>query len=260
MSTTPILDKAVVRVDTTDNVGIYENAPLNERLKLDPNLMVVTLNDIKNIKESNTYNLPRNIDCGSILVRHPYTPKKYVLIQELEDILFKELKRCVFDIAQLLGATKIEWYKEVVEDGIRDFDATGKLVYRSVNVNGEYHNNTTGQNKQTESSIETWNNATECTQQDLEADYQEALNIASGYNLQDNDDIERLLSGRKPSRHNLSTYREVNITITNDLNQTYDYAFSLEAMSNNLFEINANVKRVIEKHRKVDLKYKIWFE
>lgn len=258
--TTPLLDKAVVRVDTTDNVGIYENAPLAERLMLDPNLMVVTLNDIKNLKGTNAYNLPRNIDCGSILVRHPYTPNKYVLIQELEDILFKELKRCVFDIAQLLGATKIEWYKEVVEDGIRSFNAEGKLVYKDIDLSGKYQSNSTEHNKQTESSIETWNNALGSTQQDLETDYQEALKIASGYNLQDNDDIERLLSGRNPSRHNLSTYREVNITITNDLNQTYDYAFSLEAMPNKLFEINANVKRVIEKHRKVDLKYKIWFE
>lgn len=227
------LQKDIIWIDTDEKSIRYrwdDNAG-----KLNRNIQVVSIEDFDILREKRNYLLPRYIEVGTGLIRHPYNPDKYIKIQETEAIVYNEKMLYVSDIVRHLGCKKFKWHLEIIEISERNssFDMNGTYNVASADINIKRKEEDKYSNLiKMEESYE--------SKADYNIDdYNKAIDKAKKYNLYEESDIYTLISKRNPKDNYLTKTLTISIDLSKEVNNLFDSAFSLNAL-NKVFSINAD--------------------
>ena len=259
MSSTILLRKPVVRVDTEENASYLKYASKDKRQKISPNLEVVSNTYLDEVRKSGKYLLPSRVDIGDILTLHPFVPNQYVLIQELENATYDSLYSCMSGIARRLGAKEMQWTKIIEDEGERSFDGNGNVKFVPyIEANAHVGNRENCRNKIQETKTTRFSDVDDISIEEQIEDYNEALERVKAFGLVTHSDISELVEGRNPKKARKITSKEVTIHMVSNINQSFDAAFSLNCMRDT-FSINATIQNILRICRNVELRYIIEF-
>lgn len=198
----------------------------------------------------------QGINKNDTLVKHPFRPNSFIPLDQVEEILFKEMWGCIHNIARYLGAKKCEAELKINKEEKRTLSAKGDVSYKSL-----FFFNFNTSNDFEEKIKKRYNLVSHFTanHQFSLNDYNQAVELVKQYNLQNNVDIMRLLDQRNPEMGNLLTSEQVSISVTRDVNQILDSAIKLKALSGKVFNLDAKFNTIVESKKDIDLISKIEF-
>lgn len=215
----------------------------DKKVNLD-DIAIVPSDIAKNIFESDGTILKniKRLSSGMILIRHPFLPNTYIPIDVTENELFHKKQLCISPIMQYLGAKSVSGHAKIVETKHRVIDGKGNVGYESTKVNASVMSE---QNQHYESEYRVEDTFPEEYSPD---DYALAIEEASKYGLDKDDDIKSLIEQRNPAKPRPIKSRRVSIEMSRELNSALDTAISLEAVG---VELTGNYKSILESSKRI---------
>ena len=204
--------------------------------------------------------LPSRVAVGDIIVEHPFHPKQYVKIQDIEITYYQDWMELMSDIVRLLGGIKFSWFVELTDRQDRILDANlnvGVPTYGSLNA--------TAKTKYENELMTRLNVASSFTpskkisKRGIIADYEKAIKRVQEYGLENDIQICSLIHSRSPQDQYRQSHKRVDIEITRDINDYGDYAFSLNVLGD-MFSMTAGIKDAISKRKSIHLIFEIDFD
>ena len=176
---------------------------------------------------------------------------RYYSVSNAADEITQNKDRAIDKIAALLGARSIE--REVIHFNTkkRELSADGKINVWKVNASASY--------KETEQQkIEKrFKGVKEFRGNHTREGYQQALNFCKETGLIYDPAIKRMLEDRNPDHPNPLLSESYNVTLTNEVENAIEAAFSLSFLK--CFSVSANVKEAISTSRTTELKIRITY-
>lgn len=220
------LQKEIIWIDTDEKSIRYkweDNAN-----KLNRNIQVVSIEDYDNIRNAGKYLLPKHIDIGMGLIRHPYNPDKYIKLQEAESIIYNEKMHYVSDIVRHLGCQNFKWHLEIIEMSERDYSVKVDAEYKAASIDASVKSKEENKYRNLIKMDESYEAKNDYGMDD----YNKAIQTARRYNLYDESDIYTLISKRNPEDNFLTKSLTVSIDLSKEVNNLFDSAFSLNILKN----------------------------
>ena len=219
-------------------------------LKTHPCLQIVSVDELHDQIENGTIFCPSPLVKGMILVNNPYTDNPNTFIPATDAALtIRQAKyHKILQIAGLLGAKSYHIS-----------ESSGHEYNRKINSDLTVSNSKWGK---TNLRLNQGNNFKQRVGIDIDGkctgvhrisqeSYQEAISIAKQTGLYSDPQIILLLNSRSPNHENLQTHYSYHFSLTQEVNEFLDAAFSLNALE--LFSINANLQDSIKKRSDIDI-------
>lgn len=192
----------------------------------------------------------RNLSAGLVLIRHPFLPDTYINIDATEKELFHNKQLCISQIMQLLGAKSLKGHATIVESKKRTVDANGNVSYKNIKLN------TTVLSEQNQHYEAEYHLEDTFDGDYSMSDYNQAIEKASEFGLDKDDDIKHLIDQRNPENPRSIKSRRVSIEMSRELNSALDTAISLEAVG---AELNGTYKEIIENQKRISFELEVQF-
>lgn len=242
------LGAAILQVSTEERAVNYQWE--KDADKLDKNISIVSMDDIKKMKDSGwTFKIAMPLCEGMTLALHPFIYKCYIDINSAEDEIFKDKLDCLGKVSKLLGVKLFEAKAIFIEEKHRDLDASGNINYKVVKVDASYRK------EEEEKYAKTYSRKESFSGKFTQMGYDKAKQLIKQYKL---DDIDYIVEQRNPEDSSVLSAQEVKVELTRELNRLTECAFSLNILKG-VFTLNANVKQTIATQKKVILETKLIF-
>lgn len=252
------LSKPVVRIDTPENAYGWEIKPHAE--KISPNIQILSIDEYKDIEESNLYMLPPRVSVGDIIVEHPFHPHQYIKMQDAEITYYQDWMELMSDISRLLGCVKFSWSVELKDGRTRTIDAGLNVsvpVYAALDASYKKSYEDELKTKlKVDSDIKP---SKTLTKKGIIADYEKAKMRVEEYGLANDIQIRSLINSRSPYDQYRLSHKKVELEISRDINDYGDYAFSLNVLGD-VFSMSADLKDAVSTRKKVILTFEMFFD
>lgn len=243
--------KPVVRVDTDEKSIRYKWE--DEASKLNQNIGIVSIDEYNQVakSESSDLILPRNVEVGSVLMRHPFCPNKYIPLEDAEMAIYKDKMFCMSSIALRLGLV-FDWNIELVEVCNREIKADGSIkIGPKIKMDSSFKSSEESKYKSLMSMYQNVrvNASSNVSPQE---EYEEAWRLAHQYGLDSDTEVRSLLEGRNPSNRYIIDSRTVSLELSREINTMYDIACNLQVLRK-IFSFSANLQDKVSKKKTLKL-------
>ena len=229
------LSGQIIRVSQDEKARNYKF--YEESVMLDKNIQIVSVDDLDDYRKEG-YIIPANAVEGSVLALHPYHPKEYIDISVAEKAIIREKINHIGEIAQFLGARKVEGRVVFVNSKTQKFDTSTKGRYNAV---------TTEVNVKTEDaekySMDYQLERTFVGKQRTSEDYARAKEIMNKYGLYKDNECRTFVDMCNPDCGNQMKHQKLSIDVSSEINSSKEFAFKLGYLS--IFELDAKVKKCV---------------
>ena len=224
-------------------------------LKSNPCLQIVSIDDMQYLIEQGNIVCHVPLHKGIVLINNPYanSPNTFVLANDAAITIRQAKYHKILQIAGLLGASSY-----------RISESSGYEYNRKLNSDLSVSTSRWGK---TNLRLNRDNNFVQKVGIDIQGkcagvgrissdSYNEALSLARRTGLDSDPQISLLLISRCPDKENLQTQYRYHFCLTQEVNQSLDAAYSLNALS--IFDFNANLQETIKK--RTDITVDVNFE
>jgi hypothetical protein len=207
--------------------------------KLPSGLQIISIDDYNSLPDSIKRSRFGNVNLNDVLILEPYT-KRYIAATQAEQEFFKGKFNTLTNIARLLGATKVEYKFESLEEKKRELNANGDFVDVSVGY-AEQHR------EQYKSLYE--------KKRDYPGDYtlegfKEAEKICKDTGLIYVPRFKDLLNQRNPKYPNPIKKETYRIELSSELNDSFEIAFNLNILKG-VFSLSARMSESISSFKRL---------
>lgn len=196
----------------------------------------------------------KNFDLDTVFYLHPNKNNTYIEQSRFEDYIFKEKIYRYIQMAQKLGAKKVNFTAELLESKKLETEVDGSASYKIVEVSGEY------KKIAEEKFKKTYIDNTEYLPSEnysLVRSYEEAMQWIKDENLYFDQDLCHFVESRNPKTENLLTKKTLSTKLTQETNELLEISANLTVGL--VFSLKANFKENIVNLKELLLKMEVEF-
>lgn len=229
---------------------VYNERSINYRwfpdsCKLDKHLCIYSIDKVGELREKG-FKLPDSIRENDVLIRSPFRENTFYSVKEANKRIAIDKFNVISRIAQYLGAMSYEIVSCVHQSGERSWGVNGDVCYKGVETKSGIETN--------EKFVNEYNvqlkDEFEGIHRLSDDDFQRAREEVEKYNFQW---MDALLHARDPKQSNSITHREIQCSLSEEIESSLDVAFSLCACGG-IFAIGGSVHKAIQTYHKWEVK------
>lgn len=198
----------------------------------------------------------KNFDLDTVFYLHPNKENVYIEQSKFENYIFNENIHRYIQMAQKLGAKKVNLTVELLEVRKLNVKAEGSIDAKAIAITGEFKKDVEEKFKKTYINN---NEYTPSGNYDLVKNYKEALEWIDKENLYFDQDLVHFVKSRNPEIGNLLTKQELSIQLTQETNQLLEISASLTAGVVPVFKLKAGFKESVSMQKDMLLKIDLEF-
>lgn len=191
---------------------------------------------------------------GDTYVKSPFGENLYIEIEYFSDYILECKSNCISNIARLLGASSYSFEIEVEDISNRSWDLKAGMSYSSVSAELQVKRATQEKLNKRFADRKLYSHGRRPTAQE----FREAEDFAKQYGLYTDNKVKALLNERNPNSANMVRQMCVTFSLSQEMNQSLDIAFKLNAMKG-VFGLNAAFNEATEQKKTINGKLDIQF-
>lgn len=216
---------------------------------LNPNVDFRAIADLQTLEGKKSF--PRQLEEGMVLMAHPYRPNVYIDINQAEEALFAMKMDAVEAIARWLGVKTFEATAVYRGEQERTMKIMGEVEYKVVEGAGSFSR------EKKEAYEKKYSRCSQYSGESQPEDVEKARQKMKEYGLENERLCQFLLEQRSGGSNSMQGFEE-NMTLSNELNENTEIAFSLSAMKG-MLKIKSDTELTLKKKMEVALHIKVTF-
>lgn len=242
----------VLRIERDELANSYEFYPQCSELN---NIGVLSVEyDLPILKKKGYTFSPGHVNptAGDTYIRDPFHKKHFIRIENFTEEVIKVKQNCILRIAALLGAKDVELSVNVIRSEAREWQGKVSGQYKVAKAQIDIDRKKTmemAQRYSTKSHFET---------SITKEGYSQAVALSKEYGLYNETDVNTLLSWFAPDSYVKLTSHEIHFSMSNELNDSLDIAFNLNAMGG-VFNLSTSFKHSVETKNTIEGTMKMIF-